>query len=101
MNLTTGFDRIFGPSLILANGNGSLSSLLKDAEGLASPEYHADFYDEISGLVPGLIPSSGRGSVLVNVTLPEGASNGKAVLSQVGADFQARPLFALRVEGEG
>jgi hypothetical protein len=35
MNITTGFDRVFGPSFLYMNSDGSLLDLLKDAEALA------------------------------------------------------------------
>jgi len=73
-----------------ANRGDTLPNLLADAESRATPNYDADFYDEISWLVPGLASSAERGSLALNVTLPEGALHGKAVLSQVGHDFQVR-----------
>jgi rhamnogalacturonan endolyase len=35
MNITTGFDRIFGPSFVYLNRDGDLETLLADAEQYA------------------------------------------------------------------
>jgi hypothetical protein len=38
--------------------------------------------------VPGYVGTAGRGDFNAQVNLPSGSSNGKAVLSAVGVDFQ-------------
>jgi len=102
MNITTGFDRIFGPSFIYLNRDGDVQDLLADAERYAYADafrliaalmcrnstFASDFYDEIAGYIPGYVPSSGRGDFDAKITLPDGAGVTKAVLSKNGADMQ-------------
>lgn len=88
LNLTSGFDRIFGPSFVYFNRDGDLQSLYKDAKAKGNRTFSADFYDEIAQYVPGYIPSSGRGDFNAKIKVPEGGRNVKAVLSEVGRDFQ-------------
>lgn len=88
LNLTSGFDRIFGPSFIYFNRNGSLQDLYKDAKSKGDRTFAADFYDEIAQYVPGYVLSSGRGDFVAKIKVPEGGWNVKAVLSEVGRDFQ-------------
>jgi rhamnogalacturonan endolyase len=102
MNITTGFDRIFGPSYIYLNRDGDVQTLLSDAEQYAyvgafrvmsalkcrNSTFASDFYDEIAEFIPGYVPSSGRGDFSARITLPDGAGMTKAVLSMNGADMQ-------------
>jgi rhamnogalacturonan endolyase len=88
-NITDGFDRTFGPQYFHFNTGGSLSELRSDAEqyGL-DPEWNADFYDSIAKHVPNLIPTSGRGILKAKVSLPKGAKNAIAILTESGRNFQ-------------
>lgn len=88
LNLTSGFDRIFGPSFVYFNRDGDLATLYKDAKSKGDRQFSVDFYDEVAYLIPGYAPSSGRGDFNAKVQLPSGAWNAKAVLSEVGRDFQ-------------
>jgi rhamnogalacturonan endolyase len=102
MNITTGFDRIFGPSYIYLNRDGDVQDLLADAEQYAyvhlfrmssalrisNSSFASDFYDEIAGHIPGYVPISGRGDFNAKIDLPDGAGVTKAVLSMNGADMQ-------------
>jgi rhamnogalacturonan endolyase len=102
MNITTGFDRIFGPSFIYVNRDGDVQDLLADAEQYAyvllfrmlsalksrNSTFASDFYDEIARYIHGYVPSSGRGDFNAKITLPDGAGVTKAVLSMNGADMQ-------------
>jgi rhamnogalacturonan endolyase len=102
INITTGFDRIFGPSYIYLNRDGDVQTLLSDAEQYAyvdvfhvmsalkcrNSTFASDFYDEIAQYIPGYVPSSGRGDFIAKINLPEGAGVTKAVLSMNGADMQ-------------
>jgi rhamnogalacturonan endolyase len=84
-NITLGFDRTFGPVSYLFNSNGSLQTLLADAES-ATPDW--EFYDRVAQYIHGYMPSSQRGSVEVDVKLPKDAKNAIAILSADGVDFQ-------------
>jgi rhamnogalacturonan endolyase len=88
LNLTSGFDRTFGPSFVYLNKDGDLKSLFADAKSHASPIFAADFYDEVSYLIPGYANATERGTFNAKIRLPEGAGNAKAVLSETGRDFQ-------------
>lgn len=88
LNITSGFDRIFGPSFVYFNRDGDLQTLYKDAKSKGDRQFSADFYDEVANLIPGYTPSSGRGDFNAKISLPQGAKNIKAVLSEVGRDFQ-------------
>lgn len=107
MNITNGFDRIFGPSYIYVNRDGDLQALLADAEGYAqvpallapirhapqltmdrNSSFAADFYDEVAEYIEGYTPTSGRGDFNAILDLPERAGITKAVLSMNGADMQ-------------
>lgn len=65
-----------------------MQDLYKDAKAKGDRTFAADFYDEVAGLVPGYLPSSGRGDFDAKIELPKGAGVAKAVLSEVGRDFQ-------------
>lgn len=88
MNITSGFDRIFGPTFIYLNKDGDLHSLYDDAKSYANISFAADFYDDVADLIPGYVNSSGRGDFKARVSLPEGASNPKIILAQSGVDPQ-------------
>lgn len=90
-NITTGFDRTFGPQYYYFNGgNGpaTLEELRADAESLADPSWNADFYDSIAKHVQGYAPTSGRGGVEGQISLPDGAERPIAVLTVDGEYFQ-------------
>lgn len=91
-NITNGFDRTFGPSYYHFNhaDNGTTWQELRgEALALATPQWNAQFYDDIAYLVPNYVPTSRRGSWKATVSLPEGAaSRATAVLSASGYDFQ-------------
>ena len=88
-NITSGFDRTFGPQYFHFNKGGSLDELRADADqyGL-KPNWNAKFYDSIAKHVPNLITAAGRGTFKADVDLPKGAKNAIAVLAQSGVDFQ-------------
>ncbi|KAK8844836.1 hypothetical protein IAR55_006686 [Kwoniella newhampshirensis] len=88
MNITSGFDRIFGPSFFYINRDGDVQSLLADASAYSNASFAADFYDQVSPLISGYANSSQRGDFVGKVSLPHGASNAKLVLAQNGVDFQ-------------
>ncbi|KAJ7617816.1 galactose mutarotase-like protein [Roridomyces roridus] len=89
-NVTTGFDRTFGPQFLYFNhgSNATLLELLADAEKYADPTWNAEFYDAIAPNVVGYVPTSGRGSVSGKVALPDGASKVVVALSANGVDLQ-------------
>lgn len=90
-NITNGFDRTFGPSYYHFNhaDNGTTwRELREEALAFATPEWNAQFYDDIAPLVPNYVPTSSRGSWEATVSLPEGAARPTAVLSANGYDFQ-------------
>lgn len=90
-NITTGFDRTFGPSYFYFNKglpNAKLNHLREDALQYASPFWAADFYDSIAQYVTNYVPSSARGSWQSDITVPSGAVNPIAVLTQNGVDPQ-------------
>ncbi|KAK8092502.1 hypothetical protein PG999_014701 [Apiospora kogelbergensis] len=90
-NITHGFDRTFGPQYFHFNkgpAGSPMKDLLEDALQYASPEWNADFYDDIAQHVPNYIPSSGRGSWKARIQLPPGAKKPLAVLAHNGVDFQ-------------
>ena len=90
-NITTGFDRTFGPSVMYFNKGtpgSSLADSRKDASQYANPWYAASFYDSIAPHVTGYVPSSGRGSWEGKVCLPQNAKNPIAILSAEGYDYQ-------------
>lgn len=88
-NITDGFDRTFGPQYFHFNKGGSLDELRSDAEqyGLR-PDWNAEFYDSIAKHVPNLVATSGRGTLKAQVTLPNGAQNPIAILTESGRNFQ-------------
>jgi rhamnogalacturonan endolyase len=88
-NITDGFDRTSGPQYFHFNKGGSLNELRTDAEqyGLR-PEWNAKFYDSIAEHVPNLVPTSGRGTFSVQMTLPKDAKNPIAILTESGRNFQ-------------
>jgi rhamnogalacturonan endolyase len=65
----------------------SLPTLRSDAAKVVSTNW-TSFYDSIAKHVPNLIPSSGRGTVKVTISLPKGATRALAVLALDGSDFQ-------------
>ncbi|KAK8091349.1 hypothetical protein PG994_000854 [Apiospora phragmitis] len=90
-NITHGFDRTFGPQYFHFNkrpAGSPMKTLLDDALQYASPEWNAEFYDDIAQHVPNYVPSSGRGSWNAQIRLPPGAKKPIAVLAQNGVDFQ-------------
>ncbi|KAE8328080.1 galactose mutarotase-like domain-containing protein [Aspergillus sergii] len=90
-NITTGFDRTFGPQYYHFNtgpAGTSWRTLREEAVQYASPTWNAEFYDSIAQYVPNYVPTSGRGSWKAVISLPEGAKNPVAVLSLEGVDFQ-------------
>ncbi|WVR07316.1 hypothetical protein IAU60_004357 [Kwoniella sp. DSM 27419] len=80
INITSGFDRIFGPSFVYLNRDGDVLSL--------NTSFASDFYDQVADLIPGYVPSSKRGTFNAKVSLPDGAQDTKLVLAQNGVDFQ-------------
>lgn len=94
-NITTGFDRTFGPGYYHFNtgpADATLEDLRNDALQYADASWNVDFYDSIAEVVPNYVPSSGRGSFHAKVVLPPGAKEPIAVLSQNGVDFQDNVL---------
>ncbi|KAK7998447.1 type I polyketide synthase [Apiospora arundinis] len=90
-NITHGFDRTFGPQYFHFNkgpAGSPMKALLDDAMQYASPEWNANFYDDIARHVPNYTPSSGRGSWKAQIQLPQGAEKPLAVLAQNRVDFQ-------------
>ncbi|KAK8050849.1 Rhamnogalacturonate lyase B [Apiospora rasikravindrae] len=90
-NITHGFDRTFGPQYFHFNkgpAGASIRGLLDDALQYATPEWNAEFYDDIAHHVPNYVPSSGRGSWKARIQLPQTAERPLAVLTQNGVDFQ-------------
>lgn len=90
-NITDGFDRTFGPSYYYFNrgeAGTTWQELRNEALEFATPEWNADFYDDIAHLVPNYVPTSGRGSWKAKVEIPQGAEDPVAVLSPSGLDFQ-------------
>ncbi|EMD96168.1 polysaccharide lyase family 4 protein [Bipolaris maydis ATCC 48331] len=88
-NITSGFDRTFGPQYFHFNTRGTLSELHKDAEQYGQrPDWNAAFYDSIARHVPNLITSSSRGTFEANITLPAGAQNPIAILTATGHNYQ-------------
>ncbi|PKS08728.1 hypothetical protein jhhlp_004781 [Lomentospora prolificans] len=90
-NITSGFDRTFGPQYYHFNkfpkGTGILTAHA-DAAQYADPEWNAAFYDSIARHVPNYVPTSNRGSLKLKVSLPKNAKKPIAVLAQEGVDFQ-------------
>ncbi|PNS16566.1 ribosomal RNA small subunit methyltransferase B [Sphaceloma murrayae] len=90
-NITTGFDRTFGPQYYYFNKGdkgGSLDALRQDAVQYSNPDFAADFYDSIAEYVPNYVPTSGRGKWTAKIQLPEGAGRPVAILSLSGYDYQ-------------
>lgn len=94
-NITSGFDRTWGPSIYYFNKGAAgqsvstgLNALRKDAAQYATTTYNAQFYDDIASYVSGYVPTSGRGNWSTTIKLPTGASNTIAILSAPGYDFQ-------------
>jgi rhamnogalacturonan endolyase len=90
-NITNGFDRTFGPSYFYLNkglAGSSLHSLRNDAAKYADLSFSAAFYDEIAQHVPGYVTTAQRGSWQAKLTLPKGAANAIAILSQEGVNYQ-------------
>ncbi|TFY81317.1 hypothetical protein EWM64_g2699 [Hericium alpestre] len=93
-NITNGFDRTFGPQFVYFNSKkgASVQQLLADAEKLADAAWNADFYDEIAPHVAGYVPTSQRGQLKANISVPHGAGKVSAVLSANKLDFQDSAL---------
>ncbi|KUI72069.1 Rhamnogalacturonate lyase B [Cytospora mali] len=90
-NITDGFDRTFGPSYFHFNRGEpgtTWQELRDDALAFASPEWNAQFYDDIAHLVPNYVPTSARGSWKAKISIPAGGEDPVAVLSVPGFDFQ-------------
>ncbi|TRX91924.1 hypothetical protein FHL15_007243 [Xylaria flabelliformis] len=90
-NMTTGFDRTWGPQYYYFNKgtpNTTLAELRADAAKLADPEWNADFYDSIAKYVPNYVPKSKRTTFKATIQLPSGAKRPIAVLSENKQDFQ-------------
>jgi rhamnogalacturonan endolyase len=94
-NITTGFDRTFGPQYFHFNkgtNTTTLAELRAEAEQFASPTWNTAFYDSIAHLVPNYIPSTQRSTWKGRIDLPKGAKRPIAVLAQNGVDFQDNVL---------
>lgn len=94
-NITTGFDRTFGPQFFYFNKgpkNASLADLRHDADQYASPTWNAAFYDSIAPHVTGYVPTANRTTWCGKIDLPRGAMNPVAVLSQSSVDYQDNVL---------
>ncbi|KAG9659379.1 rhamnogalacturonate lyase, partial [Aureobasidium melanogenum] len=94
-NITTGFDRTFGPQYFHFNKGSNtttLAELRAEAEKLASPIWNTAFYDSIAHLVPNYVPSTQRSTWRGRIDLPKGANRPIAVLAQNGVDFQDNVL---------
>ncbi|THV84109.1 rhamnogalacturonate lyase, partial [Aureobasidium pullulans] len=94
-NITTGFDRTFGPQYFHFNKGSNtttLGELRAEAEQFASPTWNTAFYDSIAHLVPNYIPSTKRSTWKGRIDLPKGAKRPIAVLAQNGVDFQDNVL---------
>ncbi|KAH6677911.1 rhamnogalacturonan lyase [Plectosphaerella plurivora] len=90
-NITTGFDRTFGPSYYHFNkgpAGTTIQELHDDATQYADPEWNAEFYDSIAELVPNYVTTGKRTQFNVKVDLPAGAKNAIAILTQNGVYFQ-------------
>ncbi|KAI2626197.1 polysaccharide lyase family 4 protein [Xylaria nigripes] len=90
-NITNGFDRTFGPQYYYFNhfpAGSKLEVLREDAVQYANPVWNSEFYDCIAKHVPNYVPTRGRGTLKLQVDLPETAKNPLAVLAQNGIDFQ-------------
>lgn len=90
-NITHGFDRTFGPQFYLFNGgkgSDTIETLRAEAEGLANPQWNAEFYDSIAKHVIGYSPSKQRGSLKGKVKLPKSAIRPVAILTASGYYFQ-------------
>lgn len=90
-NITDGFERTYGPGYYHFNkgaADASLEELRQDAERYADPEWNAEFYDSIAKVVPGYVPSAGRGAWSGKVVLPKGAMRPVAILTESGRNWQ-------------
>ncbi|KAJ5126469.1 hypothetical protein N7448_007248, partial [Penicillium atrosanguineum] len=90
-NITTGFDRTFGPQYYLFNGgtgSESLEELRFEARSLANEEWNTAFYDSIAKHVVGYVPSGKRGNLEGTLKLPKDAVRPIAILTVNGFDFQ-------------
>lgn len=90
-NMTSGFDRTFGPFYYHFNHaetGTDWRELRDEALGFATPTWNTAFYDDIAKLVPNYVPTSGRGSWRAKVKVPEGGQRPVAVLSASGYEFQ-------------
>lgn len=90
-NITSGFDRTFGPSYFYVNHGkpgSSLADSRADANQYANPYFASEFYDSIAQYVPNYVSSNVRGSWDGKVQLPPCATKPIAVLAQNGVDFQ-------------
>lgn len=102
-NITTGFDRTFGPHYMHFNSlkpttaaseqtsgtpPSTLTLLRADAEKYANSKWDAEFYDSIAPHVAGYVPSARRGVFSGKIDLPKNAKNPTAVLSASGMHFQ-------------
>ncbi|ROW02491.1 hypothetical protein VMCG_06068 [Cytospora schulzeri] len=90
-NITDGFDRTFGPSYYHFNrgeSGATWQELRNEALEFASPEWNAQFYDDIAHLVPNYVTTSDRGSWKAKIRIPVGGTDPVAVLSLPGFDFQ-------------
>ncbi|KAK6085713.1 rhamnogalacturonate lyase [Seiridium cupressi] len=90
-NITSGFDRTFGPQYYhfnhLAEGTTILESRA-DAAQYADPSWNSEFYDSIAQYIPNYVTTSERGSLNVQISLPASAEKPIAVLAQNAIDFQ-------------
>ncbi|KAI0460375.1 rhamnogalacturonate lyase [Xylaria acuta] len=90
-NMTTGFDKTWGPQYYHFNKgtpDTTLAELRADAAKFADPEWNADFYDSIAKYVPNYAPKSKRAAFKATIQLPSGAKRPIAVLSENKQDFQ-------------
>lgn len=87
-NITTGFDRTFGPVQYFFNSGGSLPKLLGEAQALADPKLFTPFYDSVAHLIQGHVPSSRRGVFKAQIKLPAGAKNAVVILATNKVGFQ-------------
>lgn len=92
-NMTTGFDRTFGPFYYHFNRGPAgeedgWRALRDEAVRFADSTWNAPFYDDIAAKVPGYAPTSARGGWRATVDIPEGASRPIAILSAAGWDYK-------------
>lgn len=89
-NITTGFDRTFGPHYYHFNSapGASIDVLRADAEKYTDPAWNAAFYDSIAPLVTNYVTTRERGVFVGSFNLPTGATRPLAVLTANGVSFQ-------------